>query len=184
MPRKNYAEHTAFSVAECSEVLGIGTTTIRRLIDTGQLKGFRLPDSKKRKVMRHVLVDFAKENGIELDISGHGWNLLVVSTREQVYQHFYTQIGEHVVYVKDVFDAGRMVERHSPEFALVDFAVEDAFQLTHKLKGNKVKVFGLRHTTQRALNLSSCKSTFEFNQYTELAEIAKKLLDKFIQKPR
>lgn len=56
----------ALSTGKIAKLCGVAPRTASKWIDTGLLKGFRVPGSKDRRVLRTDLEAFAKEHGMPL----------------------------------------------------------------------------------------------------------------------
>ena len=71
---------TVFTTGEAAKICKVSQQTIIRCFDSGQLKGFRVPGSRFRRIPRDVLYKFMKENGIPTDAleSGKRKALIVV----------------------------------------------------------------------------------------------------------
>src|ERR1700722_17362775 len=55
---------TVFTTGEAAKICKVSQQTIIRCFDNGQLKGFRGPGSKFRRIPREALYKFMKDNGI------------------------------------------------------------------------------------------------------------------------
>ena len=55
---------TVFTTGEAAKICKVSQQTIIRCFDNGQLKGFRVPGSKFRRIPREALYKFMKDNGI------------------------------------------------------------------------------------------------------------------------
>ena len=55
---------TVFTTGEAAKICKVSQQTIIRCFDSGQLKGFRVPGSRFRRIPRDALYRFMKENGI------------------------------------------------------------------------------------------------------------------------
>ena len=58
---------TVFTTGEAAKICKVSQQTIIRCFDSGQLKGFRVPGSRFRRIPRELLYKFMKENGIPTD---------------------------------------------------------------------------------------------------------------------
>ena len=58
---------TVFTTGEAAKICKVSQQTIIRCFDNGQLKGFRVPGSKFRRIPREALYKFMKDNGIPTD---------------------------------------------------------------------------------------------------------------------
>src|SRR6187402_740141 len=58
---------TVFTTGEAAKICKVSQQTIIRCFDNGQLKGFRVPGSRFRRIPREMLYKFMKDNGIPTD---------------------------------------------------------------------------------------------------------------------
>src|SRR5205823_7099322 len=58
---------TVFTTGEAAKICKVTQHTIIRCFDNGQLKGFRVPGSRFRRIPREALYKFMKDNGIPTD---------------------------------------------------------------------------------------------------------------------
>src|SRR5438309_1919812 len=58
---------TVFTTGEAAKICKVSQQTIIRCFDSGQLKGFRVPGSRFRRIPREALYRFMKENQIPTD---------------------------------------------------------------------------------------------------------------------
>src|SRR5207245_10891261 len=59
--------NTVFTTGEAAKICKVGEQTIIRGFDNGQLKGFRVPGSKFRRIPREALYKFMRDNNIPTD---------------------------------------------------------------------------------------------------------------------
>src|SRR5205809_2825959 len=69
---------TVFTTGEAAKVCKVSQQTIIRCFDNGQLKGFRVPGSKFRRIPREALYRFMKDNGIPTDALESGKRKVLV----------------------------------------------------------------------------------------------------------
>ena len=55
---------TVFTTGEAAKICKVSQQTIIRCFDSGQLKGFRVPGSRFRRIPREQLYMFMRDNGI------------------------------------------------------------------------------------------------------------------------
>src|SRR2546423_10437664 len=58
---------TGFTAGGGAKIWKVSQETIIRCFDNGQLKGFRVPGSRFRRIPREMLYKFMKDNGIPTD---------------------------------------------------------------------------------------------------------------------
>jgi excisionase family DNA binding protein len=121
---------TVFTTGEAAKVCKVSQQTIIRCFDNGQLKGFRVPGSRFRRIPREQLYKFMKDNGIPTDAleSGKRKVLLVDDDIELV--ELMTKVLEEdgrfeVRIANNGFDAGMMVKEYRPDMIVLDVMLPD-----------------------------------------------------------
>jgi len=74
---------TVFTTGEAAKVCKVSQQTIIRCFDSGQLKGFRVPGSRFRRIPRDALYRFMKENGIPTDALESGRRRVLIVDDDQ-----------------------------------------------------------------------------------------------------
>ena len=77
---------TVFTTGEAAKICKVSQQTIIRCFDSGQLKGFRVPGSRFRRIPRKDLFSFMKVNGIPIDALGGGKRKLLIVDDEKVFR--------------------------------------------------------------------------------------------------
>ncbi|WP_020471743.1 response regulator [Zavarzinella formosa] len=121
---------TVFTTGEAAKICKVSQQTIIRCFDNGQLKGFRVPGSRFRRIPREQLYKFMKDNGIPTDAleSGKRKVLLVDDDAElvDVILTFLNEDGRFEVRVaQNGFDAGMMVKEYHPDLIVLDVMLPD-----------------------------------------------------------
>lgn len=124
------AVKTVFTTGEAAKICKVSQQTIIRCFDTGQLKGFRVPGSRFRRIPRDQLFVFMRENGIPTDAleSGKRKILLVDDDLEiiSLIQDILERDGRFEVRaVNNGFDAGMMVKEYHPDLIVLDVMLPD-----------------------------------------------------------
>jgi len=121
---------TVFTTGEAAKICKVSQQTIIRCFDNGQLKGFRVPGSRFRRIPREALYKFMKDNGIPTDAleSGKRKVLLVDDDGELV--ELMTKVLEEdgrfeVRVASNGFDAGMMVKEYRPDLIVLDVMLPD-----------------------------------------------------------
>ena len=105
---------TVYTTGEAAKICKVSQQTIIRCFDSGQLKGFRVPGSKFRRIPHDCLLAFMRENGIPTDSLDTGKHkLLIVDALDLAAERL---VDRHDVLPRGRFDGGR------PCVALVDGA--------------------------------------------------------------
>jgi excisionase family DNA binding protein len=121
---------TVFTTGEAAKICKVSQQTIIRCFDNGQLKGFRVPGSRFRRIPREMLYKFMKDNGIPTDAleSGKRRVLLVDDDVElvEVMHRFLDEDGRFEVKIaNNGFDAGMMVKEYRPDLIVLDVMLPD-----------------------------------------------------------
>jgi excisionase family DNA binding protein len=121
---------TVFTTGEAAKICKVSQQTIIRCFDNGQLKGFRVPGSRFRRIPREALYKFMKDNGIPTDAleSGKRKVLLVDDDAElvEVMNKFLEEDGRFEVRIaSNGFDAGMMVKEYRPDIIVLDVMLPD-----------------------------------------------------------
>lgn len=121
---------TVFTTGEAAKICKVSQQTIIRCFDSGQLKGFRVPGSRFRRIPREQLYVFMRDNGIPTDAleSGKRKVLLVDDDAELV--ELISDVLERdgrfeVRTVNNGFDAGMMVKEYHPDLIVLDVMLPD-----------------------------------------------------------
>src|SRR3989441_7595721 len=125
-----YAMKTVFTTGEAAKICKVSQQTIIRCFDSGQLKGFRVPGSRFRRIPRDLLFKFMKENGIPTDAleSGKRKVLLVDDDEElvELISDVLKSDGRFEVRVaSNGFAAGMIVKEYRPDLVVLDVMLPD-----------------------------------------------------------
>jgi len=121
---------TVFTTGEAAKICKVSQQTIIRCFDNGQLKGFRVPGSRFRRIPREMLYKFMKDNGTPTDAleSGKRKVLLVDYDSElvEVMTKFLEEDGRFEIRVASTgFDAGMLVKEYRPDIIVLDVMLPD-----------------------------------------------------------
>jgi excisionase family DNA binding protein len=121
---------TVFTTGEAAKICKVSQQTIIRCFDNGQLKGFRVPGSRFRRIPREMLYKFMKDNGIPTDAleSGKRKVLLVDDDAElvELMNKVLEEDGRFEVRIATTgFDAGMMVKEYRPDLIVLDVMLPD-----------------------------------------------------------
>ena len=121
---------TVFTTGEAAKICKVSQQTIIRCFDNGQLKGFRVPGSRFRRIPREALYRFMKDNGIPTDAleSGKRKVLLVdddVEIVEMIHKSLEDDGRFEVRIAANGFDAGMMVKEYRPDLIILDVMLPD-----------------------------------------------------------
>ena len=121
---------TVFTTGEAAKICKVSQQTIIRCFDSGQLKGFRVPGSRFRRIPRDILYRFMKDNGIPTDAleSGKRKALIVDDDPElvELIRDVLEADGRFEIRVaNNGFEAGMMVKEYHPDVIVLDVMLPD-----------------------------------------------------------
>ncbi len=121
---------TVFTTGEAAKICKVSQQTIIRCFDSGQLKGFRVPGSRFRRIPREALFRFMKENGIPTDALESGKRRILVVDDDQAVVDLISDVlaadnrFEHKS-VNNGFGAGMLAKEYHPELMILDVMLPD-----------------------------------------------------------
>ena len=121
---------TVFTTGEAAKICKVSQQTIIRCFDSGQLKGFRVPGSRFRRIPRNELYQFMRENGIPTDALESGKRKILVVDDDLELVELITDVLDRdgrfeVRSVNNGFDAGMMVKEYHPDLIVLDVMLPD-----------------------------------------------------------
>ena len=121
---------TVFTTGEAAKICKVSQQTIIRCFDSGQLKGFRVPGSRFRRIPREQLFTFMRDNGIPTDAleSGKRKILLVdddLDLLDMLADVFQRDARFEVRMANNGFDAGMLVKEFRPDLVVLDVMLPD-----------------------------------------------------------
>ena len=124
------AVKTVFTTGEAAKICKVSQQTIIRCFDSGQLKGFRVPGSRFRRIPREQLFAFMKNNGIPTDALESGKRKVLVVDDDRDLVELIVDVLERdgrfeTRSVNNGFDAGMMVKEYKPDLIILDVMLQD-----------------------------------------------------------
>ena len=124
------AVKTVFTTGEAAKICKVSQQTIIRCFDSGQLKGFRVPGSRFRRIPRDQLFAFMKNNGIPTDALESGKRKILVVDDDVDLVRMIVDVLEsdgrfETRSVNNGFDAGMMVKEYRPDLIILDVMLQD-----------------------------------------------------------
>jgi excisionase family DNA binding protein len=138
-------EKDVLTTGEVAKICNVAPRTVSKWFDSGQLKGYRIPGSKDRRIPVNNLILFMKAHNIPLDgvMSGKTRVLVVDDERDitdALRKVLAEQAGYEVRTAASGFEAGIECERFKPHVMLLDFhlgAEGDARQVAEMMRQNE-----------------------------------------------
>ena len=187
----NLFEKDVLTTGEVARICNVASRTVSKWFDSGQLRGYRIPGSKDRRIPVANLVKFMKSHGIPMDglMSGNT-RVLIVDNDEEVIGTLQNILREQTSYDVRVSvnasEAGVACERFRPHVMLLDLhlaggdgqGILKAMQSHDDLQVTKVIAMSGKLTDGQAAQLthqgfdSALRKPFSVRQVIEAIENA------------
>jgi excisionase family DNA binding protein len=135
---------TVFTTGEAAKICKVSQQTIIRCFDSGQLKGFRVPGSRFRRIPRDQLFTFMRDNGIPTDALESGKRkVLIVDDDVELVELITDALDRDGRFetrsVNNGFDAGMMVKEYRPDLIVLDVMLPDinGKEVCQRVRGDK-----------------------------------------------
>ena len=121
----NLFEKDVLTTGEVAKICNVASRTVSKWFDSGQLRGYRIPGSKDRRIPVANLIKFMKSHGIPLDgLMSGSTRVLIVDDDEDVVTTLRAILEEQTTYDVRVaassFEAGLECERFRPHVVLLE----------------------------------------------------------------
>ena len=121
---------TVFTTGEAAKICKVSQQTIIRCFDSGQLKGFRVPGSRFRRIPRESLFRFMKENGIPTDALESGRRGILIVDDDPAVAELITDLLAsdnrfETKVVNNGFAAGMTTKEYHPDLIVLDVMLPD-----------------------------------------------------------
>jgi len=118
------------TTGEVAKICNVAPRTVSKWFDSGQLRGYRIPGSKDRRIPVDQLVRFMRAHGIPLNGLDSGTTrVLLVDNKAEITQSLADALendGRYEIRIaQGGFDAGIIAEQFRPHIMLVDIMLED-----------------------------------------------------------
>lgn len=126
----NLFEKDVLTTGEVAKICNVASRTVSKWFDSGQLRGYRIPGSKDRRIPVANLLKFMKGHGIPFDglMSGNT-RVLIVDQDQDVLDKLRDILAEQTNFeirtAGSAFEAGVECERFRPHVMLLDLHLGD-----------------------------------------------------------
>ena len=126
MPRQK----DILTTGEVAKICNVAPRTVSKWFDSGQLKGYRIPGSKDRRIPLNSLVKFMKDHHIPMDgLQSGQTRVLIVDDESEIVEVLEKVLGEQANYQVNTahtgFAAGIECEKLRPHVLLLDMHLGD-----------------------------------------------------------
>lgn len=118
------------TTGEVARICNVAPRTVSKWFDTGQLKGYRIPGSKDRRIPLNGLIRFMKQHNIPLNgLKTGNTRVLIVDAERDVVDVLEKVLEDEAQYEVEVattaFGAGLLAEKFRPHVILLDLHLRD-----------------------------------------------------------
>jgi excisionase family DNA binding protein len=118
------------TTGDVAKICNVAPRTVSKWFDTGQLKGYRIPGSKDRRIPLSELIRFMKAHNMPTEGLPVGKiRILIVDSNEEVSsalaETLRAKAGYDVQTVRSNFETGATVQKFAPHVLLVNLLAED-----------------------------------------------------------
>jgi len=118
------------TTGQVAKICNVAPRTVSKWFDSGQLRGYRIPGSKDRRIPLSQLVRFMRVHGIPLNgLDGGTMRVLLVDKGEEknnLIKEALEKDGRYEVRTAECgFDAGLIAEQFHPHVIFMDIMLED-----------------------------------------------------------
>lgn len=182
------------TTGEVAKICNVAPRTVSKWFDSGQLKGYRIPGSKDRRIPLNELVRFMRSHGIPMDgLTTGRTRVLIVDGDQEVVDTLERVLREQTSYevatATNGFQAGLVCERVRPHVVLIDIHLDgtdargvaehvrtsEALQMTRVIAMSGKLTDGQAHALRSAGFEGFLKKPFQIRQVVEAIEHATSL---------
>jgi excisionase family DNA binding protein len=119
------------TTGEVARICKVAPRTVTKWFDSGQLRGYRIPGSKDRRIPVTQLIRFMRQNNMPLDGMMHftKTRILIVDDESEIVDMLRDLLSQQTTYdvqvARNGFEAGLAAERIKPHVILLDINLGD-----------------------------------------------------------
>ncbi|MHC4066875.1 MAG: helix-turn-helix domain-containing protein, partial [Planctomycetota bacterium] len=118
------------TTGQVAKICNVAPRTVSKWFDSGQLRGYRIPGSKDRRIPVSQLVRFMRAHNIPLDGLETGQTHLLIVDKDVsltgvLKESLETAGGYQVNVASTLFEAGVLAGMHTPHVMVVDVTLPD-----------------------------------------------------------
>jgi len=138
-----HAKSTVFTTGQVAKICRVAPRTVTKWFDSGKLEGYKLPNSKDRRIPRKKLLKFLREHGMDTAFCDQDeWQtrVLFVTDDRLAAERARSLNGDDASFfvhvAQNAFEAGRY--QATPQLVFIDFAIGrgEAMQLVRSLRAS------------------------------------------------
>ncbi len=118
------------TTGQVAKICNVAPRTVSKWFDSGQLKGYRIPGSKDRRIPLDQLIRFMKAHGMPLNgLDAGTTRVMLVDSKEEMREVIATELNKEDRFDVQVaecgFDAGIIAEQFRPHILFIDLMLDD-----------------------------------------------------------
>ena len=176
------------TTGEVAKICNVAPRTVSKWFDNGQLKGYRIPGSKDRRIPLSELVRFMKVNNMPIAALPVGKiRVLVVnsdsSAADALAEALQNKAGYEVQVVKSTFETGVTAQKFAPHVLLVSFLAKDidAMDISRNIRSSEdlqtIKIIALANKLSDSESAALMQKGFDgyVSNAADINEIIRKI---------
>ena len=129
------SHRNVLTTGEVARICNVAPRTVSKWFDAGQLRGYRIPGSKDRRIPLDQLVRFMRAHGIPLNGLDNGaWRVLVIDNDKALCEAIVKALGDgdryEVTAAESAIEAGAAAQEAKPHVVIVDVTLPDVVPKT------------------------------------------------------
>ena len=158
----NPVEKDVLTTGDVAKICSVASRTVSKWFDSGQLRGYRIPGSKDRRIPIDQLVRFMRVHGIPLNGLDRGSASLVVLDSDialwnTVKETLERECDYDISIATAAFEAGAVVKETKPQVLIVDVSLPDVVPRTLALGIHAIPDLQETRLLATAQNLSEAR---------------------------
>lgn len=132
------------TTGDVAKICNVAPRTVSKWFDSGQLKGYRIPGSKDRRIPLNELIRFMKANNMPTEALAAGkLRVLVLDSDEGsglgLQESLRTRGGYDVLVARNGFEAGAAAQKFAPHVVLINLLNNgiDAHAICSSIRGSE-----------------------------------------------
>ncbi len=178
------------TTGDVAKICNVAPRTVSKWFDNGQLKGYRIPGSKDRRIPLSELVRFMKANNMPITALPVGKiRVLVVNSdsvaADALAEALQNKAGYEVQVVKSTFETGVTAQKFAPHVLLVSFLAKDidAMDISRHIRSSEdlqtIKIIALANKLSDSESAALMHKGFDgyVSNAADINEIIRKIED-------
>jgi len=176
------------TTGDVAKICNVAPRTVSKWFDSGQLKGYRIPGSKDRRIPVSELIRFMKMHNMPtIALSAGKIRVLIVDSNKDAASSLAdalrTKAGYEVQTVGSNFETGVVAQKFAPHVLLINLLAEDiaATEICKNIRGNEdlqtIKVIALANQLSESESTALLQKGFDgyISDFADATEVIKQI---------